>query len=81
MRYEFEELTMQAHVNWANDIDDSPPVGHPKSGGDSSQKLLIQVWELVICLDITLPETNIAHENRHSQRETDLPTFHFQVLC
>ena len=30
---------------------------------------------------LTLPETNIAPENRPSQKETNLPTIHFQVLC
>ncbi len=29
----------------------------------------------------TLPETNIAAENRPSQKETSIPTIHFQVLC
>ena len=29
----------------------------------------------------TLPETNIAPENRPSQKETSIPTIHFQVLC
>ena len=29
----------------------------------------------------TLPETNIAPENRQSQKETNIPTIHFQVLC
>ena len=29
----------------------------------------------------TLPETNIAPENRPSQKETHLPTAVFQVLC
>ena len=29
----------------------------------------------------TLPETNIAPENRSSQKETGLPTINFQVLC
>ena len=28
---------------------------------------------------ITLPETNIAPENRPSQKETSIPTIHFQV--
>ena len=28
----------------------------------------------------TLPETNIANENRPSQKETSIPTIHFQVL-
>ena len=29
----------------------------------------------------TLPETNIAPENILSQKETSIPTIHFQVLC
>ena len=29
----------------------------------------------------TLPETNLAPENRGSRKETSLPTIHFQVLC
>ena len=29
----------------------------------------------------TLPETNMAPEIRLSQKETSLPTIHFQVLC
>ena len=29
----------------------------------------------------TLPETNIAPENRPSQKETNIPTIHFLVLC
>ena len=29
----------------------------------------------------TLPETNIAPENRPFQKEIHLPTMHFQVLC
>ena len=35
------------------------------------------------CLGIlvTLPETNIAPENRASQKETSIPTIHFQVPC
>ena len=31
-------------------------------------------------LQCTLPETNIAPENRPSQKETSLPTIHFQGL-
>ena len=34
-----------------------------------------------LCQSVTLPETNIATENRPSQKETHLPTIHFQVLC
>ena len=30
---------------------------------------------------ITLPETNIAPENRPSQKESNLPTTIFQGLC
>ena len=29
----------------------------------------------------TLPETNIAPENKPSQKETSIPTIHFQGLC
>ncbi len=29
----------------------------------------------------TLPETNIAPENSPSQKETSIPTIHFQGLC
>ena len=29
----------------------------------------------------TLPKTNIAPENRPSQKETSIPTIHFRVLC
>ncbi len=32
-------------------------------------------------LNFTLPETNIAPETRPSQKETSIPTIHFQVLC
>ena len=28
-----------------------------------------------------LPETNIAPENRPSQKESSIPTIHFQGLC
>ena len=30
---------------------------------------------------LTPPETNIAPENRVSQKESHLPTIHFQGLC
>ena len=38
---------------------------------------------LTTYLDVkgTLPETNIAPENRVSQKESSLPTIHFQVRC
>ena len=32
-------------------------------------------------LDVTSPKFNIAPENRPSQKETYLPTIHFQGLC
>ena len=35
----------------------------------------------VVLTFLTLPETNIAPENRSSQKETGSPTIHFQVLC
>ena len=31
-------------------------------------------------LPTTLPETNIAPENKLSQKEASIPTIHFQVL-
>ena len=30
---------------------------------------------------VTLPETNLAPEDGPSQKETSIPTIHFQVLC
>ena len=30
---------------------------------------------------VTLPKTNIAPEIRPSQKQTSIPTTHFQVLC
>ena len=38
---------------------------------DNPQKFLVD----------TLPETNIAPENRVSQKESSIPTIHFQGLC
>ena len=34
---------------------------------------------ILLLLGITLPKTNMAPENRPSQKETSLPTIHFQV--
>ena len=31
--------------------------------------------------DNTLPETNVVPENRSCQKESSIPTIHFQVLC
>ncbi len=38
-------------------------------------------WIPMKSRNITLPETNIAPENRPSQKETSIETIHFQVLC
>ena len=52
--------------------------GKTNSGIGGWSHNLKQVW-----LTITLPETNIAPENRPSQKETSIPTptINFQVLC
>ena len=34
-----------------------------------------------VSFDVILPKANIAPENRPSQKETNLPTIHFQGLC
>ena len=41
----------------------------------------LDVWKYMQILQITLPETNIAPENRCSQKETSIPTIHFRWLC
>ena len=38
-------------------------------------------WKMVEPASITLPETNIAPENRASQKEIHLPTIHLQGPC
>ena len=35
----------------------------------------------LLLITTTLPETNIAPEDRPSQKETSIPIIHFQVLC
>ena len=40
----------------------------------------IYMYIYIYCM-YTFPETNIAPENRPSQKETSLPTIHFQGLC
>ena len=40
----------------------------------------ISLFDTVLYI-YTLPETNIAAENRPSQKEINLPTIHFQVRC
>ncbi len=40
-------------------------------------------WKIsgkLVVMEDTLPETNIAPKNRPSQKETSIPTIHFQVL-
>ena len=44
-------------------------------------KLELGSWELGVPLMITLTETNIAPENKVSQKESRLPTMHFQGRC
>ena len=46
----------------------------------STTQLIITI-KLDMLYYITLPETNIAPENRPSQKETSLPTIHLQGLC
>ena len=53
-------------------IRESPPADFMNSG------LGIIMYNL---RKITLPETNIAPENRSSQTETSIPTIHSQGLC
>ena len=36
-------------------------------------------FKMLIFLGCTLPEPNIARENEPSQKETSIPTIHFQV--
>ena len=45
---------------------------------DFSHKVPGHIW-CIIQEQLTLPETNIAPENRASQRETSIPTINFQV--
>ena len=41
-----------------------------------------RIWDIVYKeLHNTLPETNIAPENRVSQKESSIPTIHLQGLC
>ncbi len=67
-------------VFWYNDLDKIPLVEdtglwssllNPKSG----------IFVFLLIQWFTLPETNIAPEKRPSQKETSIPTIHFQVLC
>ena len=51
---------------------ESPTIDHP---GLMVDKIPSIEWEY------TLPETNVAPENRPSQKEISIPTIHFQVLC
>ena len=53
----------------------NPNMAHPTSQ-DSWENAMGQVF---FCFSITLPKTNIAHENRLSQKEISIPTSHFQV--
>ena len=42
---------------------------------------LVEIAIYVVRIRGTLPETNVAPENRSSQKEINLPTINFQVLC
>ena len=43
---------------------------------------VFDIWRsLLVSLNYTLPETNIAPEHTPSQKETSTPTIHFQGLC
>ena len=57
---------------------------HGTNTGSILPTQTLNVWYIYLHLTIfygTLPETNIAPENRPSQKETSIPTIHFQVLC
>ena len=47
--------------------------------GGSPSKRLVLFLRLPFWQQLTLPQTNIAPESRPSQKETHLPTIHFQV--
>ena len=57
---------------------DTPKLATQKPDAEASQRHL---FENLPAKNITLPETNIAPEKLPSQKETSIPTIHFQVLC
>ena len=55
----------------------------PRKRGNADRRTWIERWHggSGPSLHSTLPETNVAPENGPSQKESSLPTIHFQVLC
>ena len=66
----FRQVVLQGHL-----VGGSVWQGHCTSVGCLMFEVLCFEWTL------TLPKTNIAPENGPSQKETSIPTIHFQVLC
>ena len=56
----------------------TPPKKTPKEKQPKTQSQTIQ-WGRFVYLPTTLPETNIAPASKLPQKETHLPTIHFQV--
>ena len=50
------------------------------TAGRSQLALIVELLEDV-AETCTLPRTNVAPENRPSEKETSIPTINFQVLC
>ena len=67
-----------------NDIHENDNNNHNKTNDKNRViRMMIKITVPVIIIivgNITLPETNIAPENRVSQKESSLPTIHFQEL-
>ena len=64
-------------VNVAKYTSSMDPMGYEIRILSLSLFLYIYIY---ICI-YTFPETNIAPENRPSQKETSIPTIHFQEPC
>ena len=59
---------------------------HPLEGEDRLPSIIfsgsvLNFQGVPISKRFTLPATNIAPENRQSQKVSSIPTIHFQVLC
>ena len=59
------------------------PIHQSSMHNESSDRELSEDWTTAMLdtWNITLSETNIAPENRPSQKQTSFPTIHFQALC
>ena len=73
-------------LNWIisdNSFTKQQPSVHPSFEKQASPKSQTHspgvVFLLKVTSSVTLPKTNIAPENRPSQKETSIPTIHFQV--